>query len=396
MTKHVALKARGMFALGAIAGMSLVAGCGGGSDEPDEPETKDPQTVISEATPGVVSIVGKAGDETYGGSGFIYDAGPPVRILTNAHVVEGLSSVQVKVGDQLPTVAAQVLGQAPCDDIAVLELPTAPPEVTALPLGDSEDLESGAQVVSLGYGENFQKFKQQTATSTEGAVSNADLAGTQVSPDLPTYPELIQHTAALNPGSSGGPLLNDQAEVVGINTLSRTGRSQENYSIDMGSVEPLLADLEAGTDRAFVGWAIQPLEFVPPEIRAAHYVGAYDVSFALAKQFVKFDEQNFKGLYVLDTSPGSPADKKVFTGDLITDLDGTSVQTVSQVCKILQSKSPGDTLEVGVTGLTSVPDLGDSGNSFVEDIKLPTEQAPAAPATGETTSTTSTSTTTGE
>lgn len=388
MTKRTALKARGMFALGAIAGVSLVAGCGGGSDEPAEPETKDPQTVITEASPGVVEIIGKAGDTTYGGSGFIYDAGPPVRILTNAHVVEGLSSVQVKVGDQLPTVAAQVLGQAPCDDVAVLELPTPPPEVTTLPLGDSDALESGAQVVSLGYGENFQKFKQQTVTSTEGSVSNADVSGTQVSPDLPTYPALVQHTAALSPGSSGGPLLNDQGEVVGINTLSREAASQENYSIDINTVEGLLPDLEAGVDRAFVGWAIQPLEFVPPEIRAAHYVGAYGVSFALAKQFVKFDEQNFKGLYVLDTSPGSPADKKVFTGDLITDLDGTSVQTVSQVCKVLQSKSPGDTLEVGVTGLTSVPDLSESGNSFVEDIKLPTEQAPAEPTTEETTTST--------
>jgi S1-C subfamily serine protease len=100
------LQARGMLAAGALIGLLAVAGCGGGDDD------SDPQQVISEASPGVVEVVGKAGDETFGGSGFIYDAGPPVRILTNSHVIEGLSSIQVKIGDQLPTVSAQVLGRS--------------------------------------------------------------------------------------------------------------------------------------------------------------------------------------------------------------------------------------------------------------------------------------------
>ena len=146
MTTRNVLKARGMFALGAIAGLLLVAGCGGETTTKARRRLgpKDAQTIISESTPGVVEIYGKYNDEPVGGSGFIYDAGPPVRILTNSHVVEGLSSLQVKVGDQVPTVPAQVVAQAPCDDVAVLELPSPPPEVTALPLGDSDAVESGA------------------------------------------------------------------------------------------------------------------------------------------------------------------------------------------------------------------------------------------------------------
>lgn len=394
MTQFSVLKARGMFALGAIAGVLFVAGCGG-DDEPDEPETKDPQTVISESSPGVVEIYGKYNDEPVGGSGFIYDAGPPVRILTNSHVVEGLSSIQVKVGDQLPTVSAQVVAQAPCDDVAVLELPSPPPEITELPLGDSDAVESGAQVVALGYPANFQRYKQQTVSSTEGSVSNPDLVGNQISEDLPTYPALIQHTAALNPGNSGGPLMNDQGEVVGINTLSRSGRGAQGqyYSIDINTVETLLPDLEAGTDRAYVGWAIAPLDLVPPVIRIADYIDSYGFSVATAKANVNFDERELDGLYVLgDVDSGSPADKKIFGGDLVTEIDGTSVESVNQVCKILQSKSPGDSIRVSGIGLTSpeeyTPDYGEA--SFNEDVELPAEQAPATEPTTTGTTTTET------
>lgn len=403
MTQRTMPKARGMFALGAIAGISLIAGCGGGDDEPAEPATKDAQTIISESTPGVVEIYGKYNDEPVGGSGFIFDEGPPVRVLTNSHVVEGLSSLQVKVGDQVPTVPAQVVAQDPCDDVAVLELPSPPPEVHALPLGDSDTVESGASVVAMGYPDNFQKYKQQTVSSTEGTVSNPDLVGNQISEDLPTYPALIQHTAALNPGNSGGPLLDDQGEVVGMNSLSRSGRGSQGqyYSIDINAVEGLLPTLEAGQDRAYAGWAIAPLDLVPPIIRIADYINSYDFDVATAKANVNFDARELDGLYVLgDVDSGSPADKKIFGGDLITDIDGTSVETVNQVCKILQSKSPGDTIRVSGIGLTSpeeyTPDYGEA--SFDEDIELPAEQAPATPTEGttSTTSATSTATTTGE
>ena len=398
MTQRATLKARGMFAIGAIAGILLVAGCGGGDDESDEPTTLDPQEVISQASPGVVEIYGKYGDTAVGGSGFIYDAGPPVRVLTNSHVIEGLSSIQVKVGDQLPTVSAQVVAQDPCDDVAVLELPSPPPEVTALTLGDSDAVERGAQVVALGYPGNFQKYKQQTVSSTEGTVSNPDLVGNQISEDLPAYPALIQHTAALNPGNSGGPLMDDQNQVVGINTLSRAGRGSQGqyYSIDINTVEGLLPDLEAGTDRSYVGWAIAPLDLVSPAVRIADYINSYGFSVATAKANVQFDQRELDGLYVLgDVDSGSPADKHVFGGDLITKIDGTTVKTVPQVCKILQSKSAGDTIRVSGIGLTSpedyTPDYGQA--SFTEDIKLPDEAVATSSTTSAASTTSSTSTT---
>jgi S1-C subfamily serine protease len=377
-------KARGILLTAAAAGVLSLAAVGCGGD--DEPEPLEPQEVISQSSPGTVEIYGKYGDEPTGGSGFIYEAGPPVRILTNSHVVEGLSSIEVKVGDQLPTVPARVLAQAPCDDVAVLELTQPPADVTALAMGDSAGIASGAQVTALGYPANFQRYKQQTVSSTQGSVSNPDLVGNEISEDLPQYPALIQHTAALNPGNSGGPLVDEFGEVVGINTLSRAGRGAQGqyYSIAIDNVENLLSQLEAGTDVAYVGWGVAPLELVPPEIRIADYIVSYDVPANLAKQFIQFDERQYKGLYVLGTDSGSPADKKVFPGDLITDVDGTSVETVSEVCKILQSKSPGDTIRVNGVALTSTEELSGSGDSFAEEVKIPEEQV----APTETTTTT--------
>jgi S1-C subfamily serine protease len=367
-------KATGILLTTAAAGMLSLGAVGCGGD--DEPEPLEPQEVISQSSPGTVEIYGKYGDEPTGGSGFIYDAGPPVRILTNSHVVEGLSSIEVKVGDQLPTVPARVVSQAPCNDVAVLELTQPPADVTALALGDSAGIASGEQVTALGYPANFQRYKQQTVSSTEGSVSNPDLVGNEISDDLPQYPALIQHTAALNPGNSGGPLVDEFGEVVGINTLSRSGRGAQGqyYSIAIDNVENLLPQLEAGTDVAYVGWGVAPLELVPPEIRIADYIVSYDVPANLARQFVQFDERQYKGLYVLGTDSGSPSDKKVFPGDLITDVDGTSVETVSEVCKILQSKSPGDTIRVNGVALTSTEELSGSGDSFAEEVKIPEEQ----------------------
>ena len=386
MTTRTVLKARGMFAFGAIAGMLLVAGCGGDGEE--GPTPLDPQEVISQSSPGVVEIVGKSGDETFGGSGFIYDAGPPVRLLTNSHVIEGLSGIQVKVGDQLPTVAGRVVAQAPCDDVAVVELPSPPADVTALTLGDSDGVERGAQVTALGYPDQFQRYKQQTVSSTEGDVSNPDLVGNEISQDLPQYPNLIAHTAALNPGNSGGPLMDEFGDVVGINTLTAAGKGNQGqyYSIDINTAKSLLPTLESGQDKSYVGWGVIPLELIPLAVRAQDYVDTYGVDPSLAKSFALYDQKNFgPGLYVYGTDSGSPADKKVFPGDLITALNGTHVQTVSQVCKTLQSSSPGDTIRVSGVALTSTPDLSDSGDTFTEEVKLPEEQVPATSTTSTTT-----------
>src|SRR5204863_7032885 len=127
-----------------LAAGLAVAGCGGGSSGPSGPVRLSPQKLISQSSPSVVEIYGKIGSSAVGGSGVVYDAKQGY-VLTNAHVVEGLSSISVKIGDQLPTVPARLVGTAPCSDVAVLQIQQAP-KLRALPLGNSEKVKRGQHV----------------------------------------------------------------------------------------------------------------------------------------------------------------------------------------------------------------------------------------------------------
>lgn len=372
------LKARGMFALGAIAGTALIAGCGGGSDESDEPAepaTKDPQTIISEASPAVVKLTGRAGDEKVGGTGVLYETDQGPRVITNAHVVEGTTALSAELTDG-GKYTARVVGSAPCQDIAVVELVNAPPDLATMSLGESAGIISADPVVALGYPLTAQRGGSAGITSTTGDVSNADVVGNQISPDLPEYPALIQHTATINPGNSGGPLLDDSGAVVGINTLSSAGTTVENqfYAITIDHVKALLPSLEAGNDQVNLGWNI-----VSGEGEAAReYLG----SFASAYK---------NSVLVVGVAPGSPAEKGDVTElDGLFEINGSSVENVPQVCKILESASPGDTLRIEEAYLT------ESGGfqAFTANVKIPEEQVPIsdAPPTTETTGTTTTTT----
>src|SRR5205085_9148340 len=98
-----------------------VGGCGGGGSS-----TLSQQDLITKVKPTVVELTGKREDQTVGGSGVVIDAKKGL-VLTNEHVVAGVSALKVKVGDNAATAGpARVLAQAPCDDLAVVQLTTVP------------------------------------------------------------------------------------------------------------------------------------------------------------------------------------------------------------------------------------------------------------------------------
>lgn len=382
----------------AVAGGILV-GCGGDDDEETTTTTEalTPQEVIEQATPAVVQLTGTIGDEKVGGSGVLYSTDAGARVLTNQHVVAGLSSISAEVNDQ--KVSARVVGEAPCQDVAVLELVNPPTDLATMPFGEAASVQSGDEVVALGFPISAQRAGQAAITSSEGDVSNPDVVGNQISPALPQYPALIQHTATINPGSSGGPLFDDSGEVIGINTLSSAGGGVENqfYAIQIDHIRGLLPDLEAGNDQVNLGWNIVPFELLPPEELAQDIVDQFGTSTDLALNVSRdLVGSGVKGLYVLETAPDSPAEKgNIFRGDLITEIDGTNVRSVPQVCRILESKSPGDTIEVGGQFITSGK-VGQIGDTFEpQDVKIPEEQLAMTSAEGTTTTgTTTTGTTT--
>jgi S1-C subfamily serine protease len=333
---------------GALVTATVVAGCGGGGGS----STLSQQDLIKQVKPTVVELTGKRGQDTVGGSGVVIDAKKGL-VLTNGHVVAGVSALKAKVGDNASTAGpARILAQAPCDDLAVVQLTNVPPGLTQIKLGSSAKVKSGEQVTVLGYPASFSNPETQTVVSTNGTVSSPNVAA-EPDPSLPKYPSTIQHQAPVNPGNSGGPLVNSQGELIGLNTLGNTqqgGRTIQGqyYAISIDRIKTLLPNLESGKNQAYVGWSLAPIDEINLSQEFASDPRVQNAKLGTTVQgFIRRDRTT--GLYVLDRDTGSAAQQaKLGWGDLITSIEGTPVKSVGDACDILQSHGSGDKLLVRV------------------------------------------------
>jgi S1-C subfamily serine protease len=189
------------------------------------------------------------------GSGFVLDAGKGL-IVTNFHVVNGGRNLLIgQNGDQR---SATLYSAAPCDDLAVLKVGETS-GLQTMPLASQKDVREGDRVVAVGYPANAAL--DSALTSTEGVVSVAHSSFRAPSGDAPPYANVIQTDAALNPGNSGGPLIDDDEKLVGVNaaTLLRTGSTPiqgQGYAIGVDRVKEVLADLGQGRSQGFAGFGI--------------------------------------------------------------------------------------------------------------------------------------------
>ncbi|MEU3469259.1 trypsin-like peptidase domain-containing protein [Streptomyces sp. NPDC006687] len=300
-----------------------------------------PKEIYERAAPATVRIIGT----TASGTGFIYDAGKGL-IVTNAHVVLDEPSLRVGVEDRAP-VAARVLGIDPCEDVAVLAFSNQQPDLKALKFADSKKVAFADNVTALGYPESIEAQGAQKPVFTTGAVQNPDVKDSAPNPDLPRYAETIQHSATINPGNSGGPLLNGKAEVVGINTLTLTGEGVQGqyYAISSNHVQPLLDQLAAGDVKNDPGWQLVSVQ--DPDL--ADYFLPEDAAKVAATQKQFKDQDAMVVTYARTNSPAAKAELE--PGDVITGMKDTPVASYADVCDVLQSAAPGET--VPVTGVYS-------------------------------------------
>lgn len=276
-------------------------------------------TAAARIMPSVVNIEVRTNDRRGGGSGFFFT--PDGFILTNSHVVTGAVEVHVTTSDGLRCTAS-VVGNDPHTDLAVLRV-SAPTQVAAR-FGDSDSIRPGQLVIAVGNPLGFQ------ATVTAGVVSA--LGRTMRAQSGRLIDSVIQTDAALNPGNSGGPLVNSRGEVVGVNTAVILPAQGICFAIGINTAKFVAARLirDGRITRSYIGVAGQS---VPLHRRVVRF---YD----LAKE---------GGVLVAGVEKASPAEAAgLHEGDVILAFDGIDVASVDDLHRVLSEEQIGRTSELVV------------------------------------------------
>ena len=250
------------------------------------------------------------------GSGVIID--PSGIALTNAHVVDGATTIEVVSVDGAKH-KAKVLGTDKKTDLAVLQLDGGTKTFPFVPLGNSDETQVGDWVIAIGSPFGLQ------ATVTSGIVS-AKARQIGAGP----YDDFLQTDAAINPGNSGGPLVNMRGEVIGINTAILSGGSGIGFAIPSNMAKRVASELRTAgkVTRGWLGISLQPL------------------TSDLASSFGVKDS---KGALVSDVATDSPAAHGgLKSGDVIVEFNGKKVEDPSDLARAVGLARPGDTSRVKV------------------------------------------------
>ncbi|MBP6013704.1 MAG: trypsin-like peptidase domain-containing protein [Alphaproteobacteria bacterium] len=274
-------------------------------------------SVVDSVGPAVVRVeaVGKGGT----GSGVIISSDGFV--LTNSHVVQGATAARLSTPEQ-QTFEARVIGDDPHTDLALLHA-HAPGKLPVAALGNSKTLKPGHLVVAIGNPLGFE------STVTAGVVSALGRSLRARSGRL--IDDVIQTDAALNPGNSGGPLVNSRGEVVGINTAVIMGAQGICFAVASNTASFVLSELvrHGRVRRGFIGIAAQTMA-IPRRLQLAAGTGA-------------------SGAMITSVEPGSPADRTgLLARDTLVALDGAPTEGVDDLLRRLNAERIGRPVTVAL------------------------------------------------
>lgn len=281
-------------------------------------------TVVGTVSGGV-SFFGRIPDQQSSGSGFILTSDG--YILTNQHVIEGAREVSIILADGT-SLPAQIAGTDVFADLAVLKVEGEMPAVA--PLGNSDRLKPGEAVIAIG--SPLGDFKNSVTQGVISATGRAIDTGSGYSME-----NLIQTDTAINQGNSGGPLVNLNGEVIGVNTLIVRGG-------EMGGAiaEGLGFAIPSNTARIISEQIIQKGYFARPDlgVRTVSVTPAIAARYGLPVQW---------GAFVSELEPGSPAAQaRIEAGDIIVRIGERQVGAEMSYYNALFAYAPGETVEVEI------------------------------------------------
>ena len=298
------------------------------------PEADNPiEQVVQEVLPAVVNVVAESGQGGGEGTGFIVREDGIV--VTNYHVVEGASAIRVLTSEETPEeYEARVIGGDIQADLAILDVDAE--GLPTVPLGDSESLQLGQQVVAIGYALGLEGGPSVTAgivSSLTRQIAVTDLRCPDCGPEQQrVYGDVIQTDAAINPGNSGGPLVDLAGNVVGINTAGTTSAENVGFAIQINSVQATIAQAAENPDAPVAYMGIYgPVDVSDPQV-----------------QF-QLDPTVDEGVLIQGVVADGPADDAgMQAGDIVVALGGEAVSSSDDLVSAIRAHSPGDRVEVDV------------------------------------------------
>jgi S1-C subfamily serine protease len=327
----------------AVAAAACLAGCSGGDDEAattitrtvtaatvDGTVTEAPARrfasladMIERVLPSVVYVK----TTTFGGgrgegSGVVLDRRGV--IVTNNHVIEGTTSVDVTFNDgkHRRPLRGEVIGVAEERDLAVIRVTAS--DLVPVQIGRSSRLRLGDGVVAIGF-----PLGLGGPTVTQGIVSGLDRT---IEPDSgPKLEDLLQTDAAINPGNSGGALVDSSGRLIGINTAKAVLDGGENvgFAIAIEEALPVIARIRnQPSSRAWLGIAFGSVESAQAAVRLGL-------------------DPSVRGVVVTDVYPGGPGvDANLAVGDVIVRLDGARIASSAALTRALAAREPGTRVEL--------------------------------------------------
>ncbi len=324
------------------ASSQSVATAPASSPTPSAPEEQLVVAIYERVNPSVVNITSRAVTQDFffgsvpqegTGSGFVLDKGG--HIITNYHVIEGASEIDVTFSDET-IVTARVVGTDPSVDLAVLQVEMPPEKLVPVELGESSNLKPGQLAIAIGNPFGLER------TVTTGVISAVNRSLQARNGRL--IWGVIQTDAAINPGNSGGPLLDSQGRVIGVNTaiFSPSGGSVGvGFAIPVGTVKRVIPALMRTGRYAHPWVGIAGISITPELSRRLKQMGV--------------DVGAERGVLIAQVLPGGPAERVglrggtrqvrvgnrvlLVGGDIITAIDSVPVDDMEGLIQHLETRT---------------------------------------------------------